>query len=67
MCVNIGGMVGSNYTVVKLPTDLIEEVDKLVGRYGFRSRPEVIKSAIRRFLFNLPEYQTPELEVPANG
>ena len=62
----IGGKVSSEYTIVKLPTELIDEVDKLVGRYGFKTRPEVIKQAIRNFIFAIPEQQDP-LEVPANG
>jgi len=37
------------YTTVKLPDDMIVEVDKLVGKYGFSSRTEVVKSALRNF------------------
>jgi len=39
-----------DYGFVKLPEDLIKEVDKIVGIYGYRSRSEVIKDAIRRLL-----------------
>lgn len=35
------------YIPVKLPEDLIADVDKLVGTHGFRSRAEFVKEAIR--------------------
>jgi len=38
------------YVPVKIPVDLAEEMDKLKGRYGFRSRGEIAKEAIRRLI-----------------
>lgn len=39
-----------DYVSLKLPRELIEEVDKEIGKGGFRSRSEIIKYAIRRYL-----------------
>jgi len=44
----------SDYVQIKLPRELAEEIDRLVGRLGFRSRSEVVKEAVRRFLFPTP-------------
>jgi len=33
------------YVPVKLPRDLIQDMDKLVGTHGFRSRVEIAKEA----------------------
>jgi len=41
------------YVVVKLPKSLIDEVDKHLGDYGYRSRMEFIKEAIRKHLFDI--------------
>lgn len=43
----------TGYITVKLPTDLVKELDKFVGTLGFRSRSEIIKQAIREYLFVL--------------
>jgi len=42
--------MGDDYIPIKLPKDLVELIDKLVGRYGFKSRAEVVKEAVRAFL-----------------
>lgn len=39
-----------NHVTVALPAELIEEIDALVGRFGFRSRGEVVKEAVRKLL-----------------
>jgi len=44
----------SEYVIVKLPRELIKEIDLLVGKYGYRSRAEVVKEAVRRFLYPTP-------------
>ena len=49
------------YTTVKLPCDLTKEMDRVVGRYGYRSRAEVAKDGIRRLLDSLPK-EDPEHE-----
>jgi hypothetical protein len=37
-----------DYVTVKVPADLIKIIDeKVVGKYGYRSRAEFIKDAIR--------------------
>jgi len=45
----------SKYTTIKLPKDLTEEMDRVVGSYGYRSRSEVAKDGIRRLLTDLPK------------
>ena len=38
------------YSTVKVPKGLIEEIDKMMDRYGFRSRSEFVKDAVRNLL-----------------
>jgi metal-responsive CopG/Arc/MetJ family transcriptional regulator len=38
----------NKYVTIKLPKHLIDEIDNFVGRYGFVSRTEVVKEALRR-------------------
>lgn len=38
------------YTSVSIPRSLAKEIDKLVGLYGYTSRAELVKEAIRRHL-----------------
>ena len=38
------------YTGVKIPRNLAEEVDRLIGKHGFTSRAEIVKEALRRIL-----------------
>jgi len=40
----------SDYVTIKLPSELVEEIDSLIGKYGFKSRGEIVKEAVRRFL-----------------
>jgi metal-responsive CopG/Arc/MetJ family transcriptional regulator len=40
----------SEYTTVQIPNDLLAEVDALIGKHGFKSRPEVVKEALRALL-----------------
>ncbi|MEM3628877.1 MAG: ribbon-helix-helix domain-containing protein [Candidatus Bathyarchaeia archaeon] len=40
--------MGSNYVTIKLPKTLVDEIDNFVGKYGFVSRSEVVKEAVRR-------------------
>lgn len=40
----------NEYSTVKIPTDLMSEVDKLVGQHGFKSRAEIVKQALRVLL-----------------
>ena len=42
------------YVTVKLPKDIIDEIDKLVGGvHGYSSRTEVVKDALRRFFLQI--------------
>jgi hypothetical protein len=38
------------YTTVRIPKELSDEIEKLVGKKGFRSKAEIVKVAIRDFL-----------------
>lgn len=40
----------TNHVTVKIPKELIAEMDKLKGKHGFRSRGEIAKEAIRKLL-----------------
>ncbi|MEM3726476.1 MAG: ribbon-helix-helix domain-containing protein [Candidatus Bathyarchaeia archaeon] len=40
--------MGSKYVTIKLPKTLVDEIDNFVGKYGFVSRSEVVKEAVRR-------------------
>jgi len=53
-------MPEDDHVTVKIPKDLTQEMDKLKGRYGFRSRGEIAKEAIRR-LINYYEEKEPIL------
>ena len=39
----------NKYVTIKLPRNLVDEIDKFVGKYGFVSRTEVVKEALRTF------------------
>jgi Arc/MetJ-type ribon-helix-helix transcriptional regulator len=45
----------SDHVTVKIPRDLIGEMDKLIGSLGFRSRGEIAKEAIRQLLNHYKE------------
>jgi metal-responsive CopG/Arc/MetJ family transcriptional regulator len=51
------GRKESDYAVYKIPKDLDEEVTKIVGKHGYRSKTEFAKDAIRRLLL---EYKVTE-------
>jgi len=40
----------SDHVTIKLPIELVEEIDALQGKFGFRSRGEIVKEAVRRLL-----------------
>ena len=48
------------YTTVRIPNDLAIEIDKLIGTKGFKTRAEVTKEALRRFLLDYPRHPTLE-------
>jgi len=39
-----------SHVTVKIPIELIEEIDAIVGKFGFRSRGEFVKEAVRKLL-----------------
>jgi len=43
-------MKKTNHVTIKIPEELVADMDKLKGKYGFRSRGEIAKEAIRRLL-----------------
>ena len=38
------------YTILKIPTELAEEINDIIGKHGYRSRAEFAKEAIRTLL-----------------
>jgi len=55
-------MPKSNHVTIKIPKELIEKIDRLVGKEGFRSRGEIAKVALRNLLDSYKELITPALE-----
>jgi Arc/MetJ-type ribon-helix-helix transcriptional regulator len=39
-----------DYVTVKIPKELSEEADKLIGKKGFRSKAEIVQEALRELL-----------------
>ena len=52
-------MGAKTFTTIAIPDELAAEIDKVVEarKYGYRSRPELIKEAIRTFLRELHKYK----------
>jgi metal-responsive CopG/Arc/MetJ family transcriptional regulator len=42
--------MSTGYSVIKIPDELAEEIDKIVGKHGYRSRTEFVKDAVRTLL-----------------
>jgi Arc/MetJ-type ribon-helix-helix transcriptional regulator len=47
--------MSNKYVTVKLPQEIIVDIDLLVGTHGYSSRTEVCKDAIRRLMKELKE------------
>jgi metal-responsive CopG/Arc/MetJ family transcriptional regulator len=45
----------SDYGTVKIPSELLREVDKLIGTHGFKTRAELVKEALRKYLLDYKE------------
>lgn len=43
----------SEYTTIKLPNEIVAQIDQLVGKSGYKSRTEVVKEALRDFFKEL--------------
>jgi len=39
--------MGNEYVTIKLPRILVDEIDKILDKKGFKSREEFIKEAVR--------------------
>jgi len=50
---------GSDHITIKLPKELVAEMDRLIGTMGFRSRGEIAKEAIRQLLSQYKEKFAP--------
>lgn len=48
-------MAAKTFTTIAVPDELVEKIDEVVKekRYGYRSRPEFIKEAIRNQLLRV--------------
>ena len=48
-------MPRKTYTTIALPDELIQEIDAIVKtkKYGYTSRPELVKEAVRNLLLGL--------------
>ena len=48
-------MGAKTFTTVALPDELVKEIDEIINKHtmGYRSRPELIKDAIRKLLIDL--------------
>jgi len=51
----------SDHITIKLPKELVDEMDRLIGALGFRSRGEIAKEAIRQLLSHYKESLTPQI------
>jgi len=38
------------YRIIKLPKELAELIDEMIGKLGYKSRTEFVKDAVRRLL-----------------
>jgi metal-responsive CopG/Arc/MetJ family transcriptional regulator len=43
-------MSHNEYTTIRIPKHLSKQIDFLIGKFGFTSRAEIVKQAIRNFL-----------------
>jgi len=48
------------YSNIKIPNELIVSVDRLIGKYGYKSRGEIVKTALRDFLVKNEPIEPPE-------
>jgi Arc/MetJ-type ribon-helix-helix transcriptional regulator len=57
----------TEYVTVKLPQDIVSDIDKLVGKHGFSSRAEVAKEALRALFRKYSETNNQPLEKLPNA
>ena len=53
--------MSETHVTVKIPKDLTDEMDKLIGKHGFRSRGEIAKEAVRQLISS---YEKKEVILP---
>jgi len=44
----------NDHVTIKIPIELVNEIDKRVGTHGYRSRAEITKQALREFMEKNP-------------
>jgi Arc/MetJ-type ribon-helix-helix transcriptional regulator len=54
-------MPEETHVTIKVPKELVAEMDELIGTHGFRSRGEITKEALRRLL---ADYKQKNLTAP---
>jgi len=54
----------SKYANIKIPRSLATEMDKLVGQFGFSTRAEIAREAIRKLLLT---FNNPKKEAKTDG
>ena len=47
----------NDYRIIKLPKDLADLVDEMLGKMGYKTRTEFVKDAVRRLLaaYGIPQ------------
>ena len=50
----------TSYITVKLPKNLIEQIDAVLEAQGYASRAELVKDAVRAYLANTKQNKTPQ-------
>jgi Arc/MetJ-type ribon-helix-helix transcriptional regulator len=59
----MSGKKEDDYTTIRIPKELSGEMEKLIGKKGFRSKAEIVKEALRRLLEHYKEVEVlPRLE-----
>jgi metal-responsive CopG/Arc/MetJ family transcriptional regulator len=56
----------TNYVTVKLPKELIQQIDTLLDKQnlGYTSRAEIVKDAVRSFLTNISKQKSEQERNP---
>ena len=47
----------TKYKSILIPAELDAQLEKLVGYYGYKSKMEIVREAIRRLLFDVEKYR----------
>ena len=47
--------MGNEYVTLKIPKNLVNQIDEVIGKHGFTSRAEFVKEAIRKLLYQYKE------------